>query len=192
MGWSADELRGIIADAASAVGSLAGHAERIAEIASLLGDRLERGGAVYTCGNGGSAAQALHLAEEMIGRYEMDRPPMRAVCLNADPAALTCIANDFGYDAVFERQALGLMTDRDVLVALSTSGNSPNVVRGLRAARSAGGATVGLLGKTGGEAAALCDLALVLPLGRTDRIQEAHQVVIHLLLGSLESDLPAG
>lgn len=141
---------------------------------------------LYTCGNGGSAAEALHLAEELIGKYKATRPPYPAVCLNADPTALTCIANDFGFDNIFARQIEALAAPGDILVAFSTSGASPNILNALRAARNAGATTIGLLGKGGGACRELCDLALVVDSDCTEWIQEAHQVVIHLILEAVE------
>lgn len=148
---------------------------------------LRNGGRVYSCGNGGSAAQAMHLTEEIVGRYKANRAPFPALCLNADPTALTCIANDYGYDAVFSRQVEAFIAEGDVLIVLTTSGNSPNVLTALRTAREKKATTIGLLGKGGGPAAALCDLPLVVSASETEHIQEAHQVIIHLMLEAVEA-----
>jgi D-sedoheptulose 7-phosphate isomerase len=172
----------------AAIEALRQHSGRIAEIAAVLLEALRQGRTIYTAGNGGSAAQALHLAEELIGRYRGDRGPLRAICLNADPTALTCIANDFGFDQVFARQCTGLARRGDVLVVLSTSGNSANVVEALRAARRAGAVTVGLLGNGGGRCTGLCDHALALELRDSAWVQEAHQVLIHLLCELIEHE----
>ena len=170
----------------AAIGALRDEVPVVAALIELIIGRLEAGGTLYTAGNGGSAAQALHLAEELIGRYRSDRPPQRAVCLNADPTALTCIANDYGYEEVFARQCTALLTDRDVLLVLSTSGESANVVEALLVARRRGAATIGLLGNSGGRCAALCDRALIVPSADSAHIQEAHQVVLHLICEGLE------
>src|SRR5688572_852540 len=130
----------------AAIASLRGQLDKVAAIAELIVEKLAGGGTIYTAGNGGSAAQALHLAEELIGRYRRDRPPLRAVCLNADPTALTCIGNDFGFDQVFGRQCEALLTPNDVLLVFSTSGKSPNIVQALETARRRQCTTVGLLG----------------------------------------------
>ncbi len=175
-----------LARSASVINDLARSARSIHAIATRVRDGLFDGRTLYTCGNGGSAAEALHLAEELIGRYSVNRRPWPAVCLNADPTALTCIANDFGFDAVFERQIQALGRMGDVLVVFSTSGNSPNIVRALDMARAKGVVTVGLLGKGGGRCAALCDLHLVVDSPHTESIQEAHQVVLHLILEAVE------
>ena len=161
--------------------------EAIAAVSETIFERLQHDGAVYTCGNGGSAAEAMHLAEELIGRYAgSDRPPLPAVCLNADATALTCIANDFGYDAVFARQCAALLTERDVLVVLSTSGNSPNVVNAAEAARQRGATVIGLLGKGGGACAEACDHVLVVDSDDSAHVQEAHLVIVHLICEAIE------
>jgi len=172
----------------AAVASLRDRArlEQIATIAEVLRETLAAGGTVFACGNGGSAAEALHFSEELIGRYRRDRTPFRAVCLNADPTALTCIGNDFGFEHIFARPCSALVTPADALVVFSTSGHSDNVVLALKEARARGGRTVGLLGRDGGRCAALCDHALVVPSDDSAHIQEAHQVILHLLCEALE------
>ena len=155
--------------------------DRICDIAEVVAERLQGGGTLYTAGNGGSAAQAMHLAEELLGRYRGDRPAQRAICLNADPSAITCIANDYGYEQIFARQCSALLTERDVLLVLSTSGQSANLVEALRIARQRAAATIGLLGNSGGRCAGLCDYALMVPSKDSAHIQEAHQVALHLL-----------
>ena len=175
----------------AAIGSLREQAARIGDLAAALLQALRRGQTIYTAGNGGSAAQALHLAEELIGRYRGDRAPLRAVCLNADPTALTCIANDFGYEQVFARQCAALLRRGDVLLVLSTSGNSANLLEALRAARRAGAVTAGLLGNGGGRCAALCDHAVCLEERDAAWVQEAHQVLIHLVCELIEREFQA-
>ncbi len=177
----------IARDAARTMERLAQQADQIAALVDALRACLASGGTVFTCGNGGSAAEALHLSEELIGRYKAERPPLRAICLSADPTALTCIANDYGYDDVFARQLRGLARPGDALVVLSTSGNSPNCLRALDAAREMGVTTIGLLGKSGGPCAERCDHPLVIASEATERIQEAHLVVIHTILECVEA-----
>ncbi|MCA9282843.1 MAG: SIS domain-containing protein [Phycisphaeraceae bacterium] len=172
---------------------IAGLSEQSAEIHRAIGairSCLAAGGTLYTAGNGGSAAEALHLAEELIGKYKNPRRPLRAICLNADPTALTCIANDFGYDHVFARQLEGLSRGGDCFVAFSTSGNSANVRIALERARAMKVTTIGLLGKTGGPCAHLCDHPLIVRADETEHIQEAHQVILHLILEGVESNPP--
>ena len=175
-----------IEESARTIAGLSAHAPRIAAIGAEVASCLARGGRVYTCGNGGSAAEALHLAEELIGKYRDPRRALGAVCLNADPTALTCIANDFGFEAVFSRQLEGLARAGDVLAVFTTSGASANVLKALHTARFLNVTTVGLLGKGGGPALALCDHALVVDSRDTAHIQEAHQVIVHLILEAVE------
>ena len=170
----------------AAVESLRGQLAHVAEIIDVIRKRLTAGGTVYTAGNGGSAAQSLHLAEELIGRYRGDRPALRALCLNADPTALTCIANDFGFDQVFARQCEALLTPKDVLVVLSTSGNSSNIIRALEVSRDKDCTSIGLLGKDGGLCRSLCDHSLVMASHDSAHIQEAHQVIIHMICEAFE------
>ncbi len=187
MGIDRETIRRHIEASARTISGLGAQADTIGAIAGAIGDTLASGGRVLTCGNGGSAAEAMHLSEELVGRYKADRPPLAGLCLNADATAITCIANDFGYDQVFARQVRGLGTKGDVLVVFSTSGKSANIVLALEAARDMGVTTIGLLGKGGGPCAPLCDHALVVDSDQTERIQEAHQVVLHLILESVES-----
>ncbi len=189
-GQTATGLQAVIIDriagSVAAIEGLRGHAERIAEIATAVATSLDSGGTLYTAGNGGSAAQALHLAEELTGRYRAERAPLAAVCLAADAAALTCIANDFGFEEIFARQCTALLKKRDALLVLSTSGDSPNVVRALEVARDRRAVTIGLLGHSGGCAAALCDHCLIVDSTDAAHIQEVHQVVVHLICEILE------
>src|SRR5262245_12479365 len=166
--------------------SLAAQAELIERIAVLARDTLLDGHMLLACGNGGSATDAQHLAEELIGRYRANRRALPAVALTADSAALTCIANDFGYDQVFARQVEALARPGDLLVCFSTSGNSPNVLAALHTARAQGARSVALLGKDGGAARALADLALVVANDDTARIQEAHLQVLHYICEVVE------
>lgn len=150
---------------------------------------LAAGGRILTCGNGGSACDALHLSEELVGRFDQNRRSLGAICLSADAPLLTCIANDFGYDAVFARQVEGLGCPGDALIVFSTSGNSTNLVAALRAARQGGLATVSLLGKDGGKCRGLADHDIIIPSFTTARIQEVHTFILHAWLGLIESEL---
>jgi len=151
---------------------------------------LQAGHAVYTFGNGGSAADANHLAEELAGRYRASRRPLPATSLTACGATVTCIANDYGFDAVFERQLRAHARAGDVAVAFSTSGKSPNILRGLEEAGRIGMVRIGMLGKGGGAAAALCEHPLIVPHGNTARIQEIHGLFLHLLCEAVERVFP--
>jgi D-sedoheptulose 7-phosphate isomerase len=171
--------------------SLAAQADLIERIAVQVRDTFLDGHMLLTCGNGGSATDAQHLAEELIGRYRANRRALPAVALTADSAALTCIANDFGYDQVFARQIEGLARPGDMLVCFSTSGNSANIVAALQAARARGASSVALLGKDGGAARDLADLALVVASADTARIQEAHLQVLHYICEVVEQAVKA-
>ena len=164
----------------SLVERLAPLADDVDRAGALIADRLIAGSKVLTCGNGGSACDALHLAEEVLGRYHDDRPPLPAVCLSSDATYLTCVANDYGFDAVFERATRGLGRKGDILVGLSMSGNSENVLRAFDAAQEIGVTTIGLLGGDGGKAKDRCDHAIIVPdHNRSPRVQEAHTLIIH-------------
>src|SRR5262249_45005911 len=174
-------------DAGLAVlGSLAGQARQIEQIAATVRDTLLSGHMLLTCGNGGSATDAQHLAEELIGRYRANRRALPAIALTADSAALTCIANDFGYAAVFARQVEALARPGDVLVCFSTSGNSPSIIAALNAARARGTRSVALLGKGGGAARELADHNVVVASDDTAHIQEAHLQILHFICEAVE------
>lgn len=157
--------------------------------ANRLADGLRSGGKIMFCGNGGSAADSQHLAAELTGRFVEERRPLAALALSTDTSALTCIANDYAFDQVFARQVLALGRKGDCLVAISTSGNSANVIAAVKAARGIGMYCLGLLGRDGGHLRALCDTALVVPAHSTARIQEAHILLGHALCGTVEQAL---
>jgi D-sedoheptulose 7-phosphate isomerase len=161
----------------------------IERAAAMIAAALAAGRKLMLCGNGGSAADSQHLAAEFTGRFIKDRRPLAALALSTDTSALTCIANDFSFDEVFSRQVLGLGTAGDCLLAISTSGNSRNVLRAVEAARDLGVHTIGLLGRDGGQLAALCELAVIVPSKTTARIQEAHIMIGHTLCGMVEAAL---
>jgi len=149
---------------------------------AILGALLA-GNKVLTCGNGGSATDASHLAEELMGRYRGDRRSLPAVSLVADSSLITCIANDYGYESVFSRQIEGLAKAGDVLVGFSTSGNSPNVLKALGAAKAAGAVSIALLGKGGGLMAGRADYEVIVP---SARVQEVHTLILHSWLELVE------
>ena len=154
---------------------------------------LRRGGKLFFCGNGGSAADAQHLATELLVRLRsrVERPSWPAIALTLDPAALTAGGNDYGFENVFARPLSGLGRQGDVLVGITTSGRSPNVIKALQVARGMGIGTIGFLGGDGGGAAALCDVALIVPSNETARVQEAHISLGHAILELLEDRLIA-
>ena len=176
-----------IAQAACSIFSLENQIPEIRAIAALVVRTLTRGGKLLTCGNGGSAAEAMHLAEELTGKYDKDRRALPAICLCSDASAMTCVANDWDFTCVFSRQVEAFGRKEDVLVLFSTSGNSLNCLRAAKAMKRAGGKVIGLLGKGGGKAKALCDIALVVEGDATNHIQEAHQVVLHLILEAVDA-----
>lgn len=186
-----DFVRNEILEISQNFKKLADMAEDITTAGALWAEALRAGGKVLFCGNGGSAADAQHLAAELVGRYLRERPSLAGIALTTDSSALTAIGNDYGFDQVFARQLRGLGRKGDVLVAISTSGNSPNVLAAIAAAREIGIAVVGLTGAGGGAMADLCDLCLRVPHDRTNRIQEMHIAIGHLLCGIAE-DAVAG
>ena len=150
---------------------------------------LESGGKLMACRNGGSMCDAMHFVEEWTGRFRRDRDALPAVAFS-DPSQLTCIANDFGFDEVFARQVQAVGREGDLLVAISTSGNSPNVIRAVEEARKLGITTIGLLGKGGGKLADMVDVSIVVPRAETsDRIQEVHIKVLHIAIEAVERRL---
>jgi D-sedoheptulose 7-phosphate isomerase len=160
--------------------------DTIAAMADTLVHCYREGHKVIWCGNGGSAADAQHLAAELVGRYLFDRPPLPSLALHTDTSTLTAIANDFGYEHVFSRQAQVYLTPGDVLVCLSTSGKSPNVVAAAQVAREKGCRVLGLLGRDGGDLLPLCDQALVVPARPSYIIQQISMIVGHYLCDQVE------
>ncbi|MBL7811704.1 MAG: D-sedoheptulose 7-phosphate isomerase [Bacteroidetes bacterium] len=160
--------------------------EQISRAGDILASCLKNGGKIISCGNGGSHCDAMHFAEELSGRYRENRPALAAIAIS-DPSYLSCVGNDYGFDQVFSRFVSGFGRKGDVLLALSTSGNSPNVIAALKEARSLGMHTIGLTGKDGGAMATLCDIEIRAPHSRyADRAQEIHIKVIHSLIDHVE------
>ncbi|MCP9448210.1 MAG: D-sedoheptulose 7-phosphate isomerase [Nitrospira sp.] len=165
------------------------HADRIAQVGSLMADAFRQGNKVLLFGNGGSATDAAHIAAEFVGRYMRNRQPLPAIALATDIAAITCIANDFGYEELFARQVRAHGRKGDVAIAISTSGNSPNVLKGVEAAREGGLITVGWTGAKGGKLAGLVDYPFIVPSTVTSRIQESHITLGHVLCELVEEQL---
>jgi D-sedoheptulose 7-phosphate isomerase len=161
----------------------------VGKAASLASQSLQTGGKLMLCGNGGSAADCQHLAAELTGRFIKDRRPLAAIALSTDTSAITCISNDYSFDEVFARQVQGLGRTGDVLLAISTSGNSRNVIRAVEEALAANISVIGLLGREGGALNKLCDVAIVVPSQVTARIQESHILIGHTLCGMIEQQL---
>jgi D-sedoheptulose 7-phosphate isomerase len=159
---------------------LRNHLGEIETAADLIWQALQRGNKILLCGNGGSAADAQHIAAEFVGRFERERRSFPSIALTTDTSALTAIGNDYGFERIFARQVEALANEGDVLIGISTSGNSPNVIAAIMTARKMNCATVGLTGAAGKKLAALCDAAVLVPATRTSRIQEAHNAIGHL------------
>ena len=162
---------------------------QIAQAAQLCVAALRAGGKILFCGNGGSAADAQHWAGELVSRFYYDRPGLPAIALTTDSSILTAIGNDYGYDYTFARQVEALGREGDVLVAISTSGNSPNVLRAADAAKARGMQVIAFTGRSGGKLAPQADLCFRMPSDETPRIQEGHEFVGHLLCALIESEM---
>jgi D-sedoheptulose 7-phosphate isomerase len=161
----------------------------IRECGTLIVETFERGNKILICGNGGSAADAQHLAAEFVGRYEKERRAYPAIALTTDTSALTALANDYDFEHIFSRQVEAITNKGDCLIAISTSGNSRNVIAAVMTARSRGCKIIGLTGQSGKKLAALCDAVVMVPSERTARIQEAHIAVVHYWCEMLDSDI---
>lgn len=163
--------------------------EKICDAGELMVVAIKSGKKIISCGNGGSMCDAMHFAEELSGRFRDNRPGLAAISIS-DPSHITCVGNDYGFDAIFSRYVEAIGTDGDVLLAISTSGNSKNVVNAIKAAKTKGMKVVGLTGKTGGQMTDLCDIEIRSPFSEyADRAQEIHIKVIHSLILYMEEKL---
>lgn len=165
------------------------HADRIVQVAALLAKAFQSGNKVLLFGNGGSATDAAHIAAEFVGRYQRDRMPLPAIALATDIAAITCIANDYGYDELFARQVRAHGRKGDIAIGISTSGNSPNVLKGVEAARDGGLTTIAWTGANGGKLASSVEYPFIVPSTVTSRIQESHITLGHVLCELVEDHL---
>ena len=167
------------------------HLSKIEEAAIAIADSIKSGGKVISCGNGGSHCDAMHFAEELTGRYRENRRALPAICIS-DPSHISCVSNDFGYEFIFSRYVEGLGNKGDILLGLSTSGNSANIINAVKAAKEKGMKTIVLTGKDGGKLAPLADTEIRVPhFGYADRIQEIHIKVIHILMLLIEKQVIA-
>lgn len=189
MRTDSDFITDYLRESARIVQSTAALSEQIEQAAGACKAAISKGRKVIFCGNGGSAADAQHLAAELMGRFMMDRDPMAALSLTVDTSALTAIGNDYGFNTVFSRQLRGIGAAGDTIVGMSTSGNSSNVVQAFEVARKMGITTIGLTGNSGGKMAAVSDILLAVPDSRTSHIQEAHIAIGHLICAIVEKDL---
>lgn len=165
------------------------HIKEIQKIANFISSVVNKGGCVFWCGNGGSAADAQHLAAELVGRFEKNRKPIKSIALNTDTSVLTALSNDFGYNIVFERQLQSLATKKDVLIVFSTSGNSKNIINVLKYAKKVKVKSIAILGNKGGKAKKYSSLNVSLPMKNTARIQEMHILIGHIICSIIETNL---
>jgi D-sedoheptulose 7-phosphate isomerase len=178
-----------IEENASVIAALPNACSRqIIEAANIFLACLRAGGKLLVFGNGGSAAEAEHFVTELVGRYRVDRRPLSAIALTADSTSITAIGNDYGFEQIFSRQVQALAKPGDVVLAISTSGNSPNVLRAAESAKSLGLVVVGLTGLTAGKLRDVVQVCICVPSDSTPRIQEAHALVVHILCGILENE----
>ncbi|MBQ7721648.1 MAG: SIS domain-containing protein [Kiritimatiellae bacterium] len=175
-----------IRDSRAAVDSLEEQIGKVSDAANLVVSTFERGCKILTCGNGGSAAEAMHMSEEAVGRFRSNRVSLPAVALVADGTALTCIGNDYGFDEIFARQIEGLGNEGDLLAAFSTSGNGRNLIRAVEAARAKRMNVLLILGRDGGRLAGKGDIEITIRGTDSGRIQEAHQLLMHILLDAVD------
>lgn len=162
--------------------------QKCVQFSQLLIETYQNKATVFSCGNGGSHCDAMHFAEEMTGRYRKDRRPLGALALG-DASHVTCVSNDYGFAHIFARQVEGLARTGDVLIGLSTSGNSENVIKAFEAAKAKGVKTVALLGRDGGKMKNMADLSIIVPAQTSDRIQEMHIKIIHTVIETVEREI---
>ena len=187
MTWLAEEIRRQLEESARLKQSFSGElTDRIAQFAEKSAAALRGGGKIVFFGNGGSAADALHLAAELVVRLRTERPGLAALALTTNPSVLTAAANDYGFEHIFSRQIESLISKHDILVALTTSGNSPNLIRGMETGRSRGAYLVALTGETGGRLGVKVDLLLNVPSNDAQRIQECHITIGHIACSLIE------
>jgi len=165
------------------------HANEVERAARMIADSLRSSGKFLVFGNGGSAADAQHIAGELVNRFLLQRRALPAIALTTDGGVLTCVANDSGFENIFARQIEALGTNGDICLAISTSGASPNIIKACQQAREQGIKIIGLLGRDGGGVASLCDIALIVESNDTQRIQETHNLIGHIICELVESEL---
>ena len=189
-----ETLNHSLSDASSVLESLRANSAlttAIEHIASTLAQSLQAGNKVLAAGNGGSACDAMHFCEELTGRFRNDRPALPALAL-LDPTHITCVANDYGFEHIFSRMVEAHGKEGDCLIVLSTSGDSANIIHAVEAARARAVTTIAFLGKTGGKLRGVCDHELIVPGATSDRIQELHMLILHILVELIEHALGYG
>lgn len=185
---SQDNIRAQLTEHQSVIAQLESMVPVIAQAGERMRLCLQNGGKILLMGNGGSAADSQHIAAEIVGRYKKERRGLPSIALTTDTSILTSVGNDYGFNFIFSRQVEALCQPGDIVVGLSTSGNSVNVVAGIEKAREVGAFTIGMTGAKGGKLAELCDINLAMPSTDTPRIQEAHITVGHILCDLIEAD----
>ena len=184
-----NEIENIIRESQAAIGKIP--VDKVQEAADKIFSTLENGNKLLICGNGGSAADSQHFAAELVGRFEKEKQPLPAISLTTDTSILTAVANDYGYDNVFAKQVKALCKKGDLLFAISTSGNSPNVLKAVELAKTIGMKSISLTGKDGGKIAGISDIDINIPVFSTARVQEAHITVIHIICKIIEDKMLA-
>jgi len=184
-----NEIENIIRESQAAIGKIP--VDKVQEAADEIFSTLENGNKLLICGNGGSAADSQHFAAELVGRFEKEKQPLPAISLTTDTSILTAVANDYGYDNVFAKQVKALGEKGDILFAISTSGNSPNVLKAVELAKTIGMKSISLTGKDGGKIAGISDIDINIPVFSTARVQEAHITVIHIICKIIEDKMLA-
>ena len=161
----------------------------IANIGKIISNGIKNGSTIFWCGNGGSASDALHINAELVGRFKNSRKPLKSISLNADIAAITCISNDFGFEEIFSRQIEALAVENDILIGISTSGKSKNIIKAFKMSHKMKLISIALLGKDGGDVISLCQNSLLVHSQTTARIQECHIMIGHIICDIIESEL---
>ena len=183
------EIESILRETAALHEALVDQAAAVEDVARRIVAAFRAGGSVYVMGNGGSAADSQHLAGEMVGRFLMERRPLPCLALTTDTSILTAVANDYGVEDMFARQVAAFVREGDAVIALSASGQSPNVLAAVEEANRRGATTIALTGGDGGRLARLCKLAIVVPARETPRIQEGHATIVHIICELVEERL---
>lgn len=171
------------------INNLKDQKDKILSIANTIHNCFNNGGKLYICGNGGSASDAQHIAAELVGKYLKDKDALPAVSLSTDTSILTAISNDYGYDQIFKRQIDALATEKDIIMVISTSGNSKNIINAIKAAKEKKSMTIGLLGETNGKAKDIVDISISVPSNFTPHIQEAHIMIGHIICQIIEESI---
>ena len=184
-----DDIQEIITSSSKTITSISNNLSEIESIVLKIISAIKNGNKIILFGNGGSAADAQHIAAELIGRFKLERKSFPALALTTDSSILTSLSNDYSFDTVFSRQCEGLVKDGDVIIGISTSGNSKNVYNGLITAKNFGGYTIGLLGNEGGNISKIVDISIIVDSKSTPRIQEAHRTIYHIICELVEKKL---